>query len=220
MNNPTATKKYAEINYGYDVRDVDSFTPNRYRQFFRHLNLSDQSMIAIDVGCNSGVGGQVLKQLAPQIQLLGLDCVPDNLEKLSHEVYNHKICSDSTSIPLEDSSVQRIVSGEFIEHLYEADVEKTLHEFLRILEPGGRLLLTTPNPNYLILKLKGQSVIGGSHVSEHPAQDLRTRLEKIGFINLHILGSGKVSNYLGENFPLLALYGSYLLIADKPKAKS
>jgi hypothetical protein len=63
-------------------------------------------------------------------------------------------------------------------------------------------------------------VIGGSHVSEHPAQDLRTRLEKIGFINLHILGSGKVSNYLGENFPLLALYGSYLLIADKPKAKS
>lgn len=207
---------YAVINEGYDVREVDSFTPNRYRQFFRHLGLNAPENVIIDVGCNSGVGGQVLKELDAQIQLVGLDCVPTNLEKLPENVYSHKICSDSTSISLDDESVHRIVSGEFIEHLYEEDVQKTLQEFFRILKPGGRLLLTTPNPDYLILKLKGQRVIGGSHVSEHPAKTLKQRLEKVGFTNLRIFGSGKASNLLGENFPILACYGSYLLIADKP----
>jgi ubiquinone/menaquinone biosynthesis C-methylase UbiE len=208
---------YAKINEGYDVREVDSFTPKRYRQFFRHLALKGEETTIIDVGCNSGVGGQVLKELDPQIQLFGLDCVPTNLEKLPQNVYSQRICSDSTTIPLADNSIQRIVSGEFIEHLYEDDVQKTLHEFCRILQPGGKLLLTTPNPDYLVLKLKGQSVIGGSHVSEHSAKKLKARLEEVGFVNIQILGSGKASNFLGENFPLLAFYGSYLLIADKPK---
>jgi ubiquinone/menaquinone biosynthesis C-methylase UbiE len=210
---------YALLNEGYDVAEVDSFTPNRYRQFFSHLDLKDCEKIILDVGCNSGVGGLVLKELDDRIHLIGLDCVPSNLEKLSDTVYSEKICSDSTTIPLGDNSVDRIVSGEFIEHLYEEDVLKTLRELFRILTPSGKLLLTTPNPSYILLKLKGKSVIGGSHVSEHYAETLRQKLLDIGFTNICILGSGKMSNLLGENFPIVSMYGSYLVIADKPKAR-
>jgi 2-polyprenyl-3-methyl-5-hydroxy-6-metoxy-1,4-benzoquinol methylase len=196
--------QYELLNEGYDA-EVDRFTPNRYRQFFRHLDLNEREKIVLDVGCNSGIGGEVLK----------LDCVPSNLEKLSSEVYNQKICSDSTNISLDENSVDRIVCGEFIEHLYEEDVLKTLSELFRVLTPGGKLLLTTPNPNYIRLKIEGKSVLGGPHVSEHHPGTLKHKLTDVGFVNPRILGSGKMSNFLGENFPVLSMYGSYLAIVDK-----
>lgn len=208
---------YELLNQGYDVGEVDSFTPSRYKQFFRHLALENQRAIIIDIGCNTGVGGVVLKTLEPQIELIGLDCVSSNLDKLPENIYTDKIYSDSTNIPLENGTVHRVVCGEFIEHLYEEDVQKTFQELFRILQPGGKLLLTTPNPNYLLLKLTGRSILGGSHVSEHPANVLRKQLENVGFTKLRILGTGKASNFLGEKFPLLSFYGSYLAIADKPK---
>jgi hypothetical protein len=52
-------------------------------------------------------------------------------------------------------------------------------------------------------------------VSQHYPANLKQQLEKIGFVNIQILGSGKMSRLMGEQFPILAFYGSYLAIADK-----
>ena len=46
-------------------------------------------------------------------------------------------------LPLEDASVDVLVCVEGIEHV--VDRHKVLSEFRRVLKPGGRLLLTTPN---------------------------------------------------------------------------
>jgi hypothetical protein len=37
----------------------------------------------------------------------------------------------------------------------------------------------------------------------------------IGFSNISIFGSGRVSSYLGQRFPWRAVYGSYLIQGDK-----
>lgn len=47
------------------------------------------------------------------------------------------------TLPLADASVDRVVCVEGIEHV--ADRHRTLSEFRRVLRPGGRLLMTTPN---------------------------------------------------------------------------
>lgn len=86
-----------------------------------------------------------LKQLNPKLTLLGLDCVQERLDALP-ECYSQNMHGLSTNIPIEDRSVDVIVAGEFLEHLYPADVDITLCEFQRVLKIGGRLLLTTPNP--------------------------------------------------------------------------
>ena len=51
---------------------------------------------------------------------------------------------ENESIPLEDSSVDFIVFTEVLEHIRVAPL-KVLRELRRILKPGGRLLITTPN---------------------------------------------------------------------------
>ncbi len=60
-------QSYAQLNQGYDVGEVDSFTPNRYRQFFRYLDLNDREKIVLDVGCKINVHRVVLKELSGKI---------------------------------------------------------------------------------------------------------------------------------------------------------
>jgi ubiquinone/menaquinone biosynthesis C-methylase UbiE len=206
-------QSYNELNEAQIFSEIDPFTIERYQQFFQHL--PDRAKTILDIGCNTGRGGGVLKKLNRNLCIIGLDCVESRLERMPLEIYDSKICSYSTKIALEDSLIDGIVAGEFIEHLYPDDVIQTLKEFNRILKPEGRLLLTTPNPNYLLLQLTGRSVLGGAHVSQHYPADLGKLLGEIGFVNIKVLGSGKVSRFLGQYFPWLRVYGSYLVIANK-----
>ncbi|NEQ27414.1 MAG: class I SAM-dependent methyltransferase, partial [Microcoleus sp. SIO2G3] len=146
--------------------------------------------------------------------LLGLDCVQERLDALP-TCYSQKVHGLSTDIPLEDLSVDVVVAGEFLEHLYPADVDKTLCELQRVLKIGGRLLLTTPNPHYIKNKLSRKSIYGVSHLTQHFPKALKFRLQMHGFSGIQIYGSGKVSRHLGWHFPLIAVYGSYLALANK-----
>jgi ubiquinone/menaquinone biosynthesis C-methylase UbiE len=205
-------KKYEEQNHQQDVSEHDSFTAKRYKQFFYFFQ--KEAVKVLDVGCNTGRGGLCLKELNPNIELFGLDCVQERLDVLP-KCYSQKVYGLSTDIPMQDRSVDAITAGEFLEHLYPSDVDKTLCEFQRVLKIGGRLLLTTPNPNYIKNKFTKMSVYGVSHLTQHFPKVLRFRLQMHGFSGVKIYGSGRVSQYFGWHFPLMLVYGSYLVVANK-----
>lgn len=204
---------YRDLNAAQFESEIDPFSIERYQQFYRHFPLD--AKIILDVGCNIGRGGNALMLLNPGLEITGLDCVQERLDSIPAGIYQKTICSLVSDIDVSDSCFDVIVAGEFIEHLYPEDVNKALAEFYRVLKPNGILLLTTPNPGYLKLKLTGGSVLGGAHLSEHNPKDMHERLKCVGFKDVCIKGSGRVSRYLGENAPLLSLYGSYLVSAVK-----
>lgn len=204
---------YPGINLQQNQSESDPFTKDRYKQFFRYFPKGTK--MVLDVGCNTGRGGKILKEANPELFIVGLDCVKERLCRLAPDVYERSICGYSTKIEEEASSYDVVLAGEFIEHLQPSDVEPTLKEFYRVLKTPGRLLLTTPNPKYIRLKLRRGSVIGGAHLSEHNPEDLLIKLQRIGFSNIRLRGSGRVSRFLGENFPIFSCYGSYLVITDK-----
>ena len=156
-----------------------------------------------------------MKALRPSLRITGVDCVPERVAALDSRNYDEKICGFTHELPLPSDSFDAIVAGEFIEHLSPDLVFSTLCEFFRLLRLRGQLLLTTPNPRYLRNRLKGTSVLGGSHISQHYMENLRRRLMDVGFSGIKIRGSGRVSIALGEWFPLRAVYGSYLTKATK-----
>jgi len=88
----------------------------------------------------------VLRRTAPVLRLIGLDCVRDRIQRVPPGVYDQVIRGTTTATPLEDASVDASVVGEFIEHLSEADVDRTLQQFVRVLRAVGKLLMATPNP--------------------------------------------------------------------------
>jgi ubiquinone/menaquinone biosynthesis C-methylase UbiE len=196
------------------VSERDSFTPARYRQMQSHF--PEHAKVILDVGCNTGRGGIVLKTINPAYELTGLDCVPERLAALDRTVYLRTICGFSNEIPVGNKSFDAIVGGEFIEHVPPSQIDATLAEFFRILRLKGRLLLTTPNPNYLKNKVKGLSVLlDDSHLTQHYPDALAHRMRLTGYSRISIFGSGRVSVFLGQRFPWLPVYGSYLIQGDK-----
>jgi ubiquinone/menaquinone biosynthesis C-methylase UbiE len=203
---------YATGNIAQEDALTDPFTVERYAQFVKHL-LPDTVRV-LDVGCSTGRGGVRLKELLPNAHLMGLDCVQQRLDALPN-AYNQKVLGLTTSIPLEDMDLDAIVAGEFLEHLYPRDVDPTLCEFQRVLKVGGRLLMTTPHPTCFINRFGGRSVYTPSHLTQHYPSILKQRLLAHGFNRVKIIGSGKATRYFGEWSPLLGVYGSFLIQADK-----
>jgi SAM-dependent methyltransferase len=193
--------------------EVDTFTARRYRQFVRHFPPHVRTVL--DVGCNTGRGGPVMKALVPDLRLTGIDCVPERVAAVDALTYAERICGYANAIPLVSDSFDAIVAGEFIQALPPDQVDPTLREFFRLLKLKGVLLLTVPNPRYLKHKLEGRSALGGAFLSQHYEEDLRWRLRNIGFSGVRIRGSGRVSSVLGERFPVHSVYGSYLVRATK-----
>lgn len=205
-------KNYEALNLTQPESEHDPFTEDRYRQFHKFLPRGACSVL--DIGCNTGRGGSVLKELDGSLKLYGLDAVRDRLDRLPKNAYEEGVHGYSTKIPNEDGTYDAVVAGEFIEHIYQADVDQTLGEIFRVLKIGGRLLLTTPNPGDIKRKLRGRSILGGAHVSQHFPDTLKLKLRMAGFSRVRVYGSGKVSRYVGSRFPLF-IYGSYLAIGDK-----
>lgn len=209
----TTFSEIVELNRGQKVSEIDPFTEGRYKQFVRHLPPGAHDIL--DVGCNTGRGGVVMKTLRPSLRVTGLDCVPERVQALDPNIYDAKICDFTQSISSPSDSFDAIVAGEFIEHLPPDQVDATLCEFFRLLRLRGLLLLTTPNPRYVRHFLERTSVLGGAHISQHYISSLRRRLAAVGFSAITIRGSGRVSSVLGEHIPLRAVYGSYLALASK-----
>ena len=212
-NQVTAVQAYEALNSLQLISEQDSFTGDRYRQFYKFFPANRQHVL--DLGCNIGRGGWVLKKLDRSLQISGLDCVKDRLTRIPEGIYNKTIYGLSTDIPVASNTYDVVVAGEILEHLYPADIDETLMEIFRVLKVGGRLLLTTPNPSDIKRKARGHSVLGGCHVSQHHSDVLKWRLRLIGFSRVKVYGSGKVSRFLGSRFPFLSLYGSYLAMGDK-----
>jgi 2-polyprenyl-3-methyl-5-hydroxy-6-metoxy-1,4-benzoquinol methylase len=193
---------------------IDDFVLERYEQMIKHV--PSQATRVLDVGCHTGRGGVVVKKLRPDVELTGFDCIPERIAALDPSTYHTGICGWANEIPADDGSYDAIISGEFIEHVPPRDIDDTLAEFFRVLTLHGRLVMTTPNPNYLKNKLFGLSVLTeDSHITQHYPNSMRQRLRTIGYSHVRIVGTGRMTRYIGSHVPFLPVYGAYLVHADK-----
>lgn len=55
------------------------------------------------------------------------------------------IVADVTKLPFEDNSVDFIYAGHLVEHFYPNTLPDVIKEWKRVLKPGGRLVIVTPD---------------------------------------------------------------------------
>jgi SAM-dependent methyltransferase len=107
--------------------------------------MSGPSPTVLDVGCGDG---SFLDHLAShvgddRVRWVGVDYSQHQLDKAAQLPYEFLRCDLDQGIPLPDASVDLVHGAEVIEHL--ADPDRLLEESARVLRPGGRVLVTTPN---------------------------------------------------------------------------
>nr|WP_291512401.1 class I SAM-dependent methyltransferase [Abyssibacter sp.] len=152
----------------------------------------------VDLGCGSG---HLLNALSERFeQRIGLDVSRMRLDTLASgkaDGWEFREADLNGEFPLADASADAVVANQVIEHIL--DPIKFSREIHRILRPGGRCVVTTPNVRYLkniahlVFSGYGPRTAGGNtldgvwddgHIHYFTHRDLREIFEQAGFSRL------------------------------------
>lgn len=160
----------------------------------------------LEIGCGRG---ELLKCVQAS-RRVGVDLTTEPLKHLQALGIETYVCDVTQRLPFSDASFDLLICSEVIEHVFDTDA--LLQECYRCLQPGGLLLVTTPNVNnwrnrilvplgfYPIL-LEHRPIYG--HIRAYNAQRLREQLTSCGFRDVRIRGLNLLPMKLLARFPWL-----------------
>ena len=98
----------------------------------------------LDVACGAGYGTSILAEVASEAVGVDIDAAVIRRASSKYKRDNLRyVAADCTDMPFADASFDVVVANEMIEHIEDQD--GFLKEAKRVLTPGGRLLVSTPN---------------------------------------------------------------------------
>lgn len=98
----------------------------------------------LDIACGDGYGAAMLARHAAQVTGVDIDTPTVERARGKYVADNLRFLQGSaTDIPLDDDSVDLVISFETIEHLMEQD--RMLYEIRRVLRPEGFLIISSPD---------------------------------------------------------------------------
>ncbi len=146
----------------------------------------------LEVGCGEGRGIELIAPIADSFT--GVDKIADVIDNLKYKYptgnFHQMVIPPFTG--LENNAFDVVISFQVIEHI-KNDLEY-LNEIYRVLKPGGKALITTPNISMSLSR-------NPWHIREYTANEL-TRLAKKVFQKVEmkgITGNAKVMAYYANN---------------------
>lgn len=146
----------------------------------------------LEIGCGEGRGVELLAPLAKNY--VAIDKIQGVIDSLKQEF--PKVDFIQMNIPplsnMEDNSFDTIVSFQVIEHI--KNDSEYLKEIYRVLKPGGKAIITTPN-------IKKTLTRNPWHMREYTAKELKDLCLTIfdGVEMKGVAGNEKVMDYYNKN---------------------
>ncbi len=151
--------------------------------------------------------------------LMGLDYAEEQVAALRDRGYN-VVHGNVETVKL-GRTFERIVAGELIEHLSNPGL--FLQNMRDHLSPGGKILLTTPNPfcpkRFLEIIFRGRTLVNPEHVAWYCPTTLRTLFRRHDYSDVTVyfvnnsrafLGIGKIPALIREWFT-----GNLMVVAQR-----
>jgi len=148
--------------------DMFTFWEHVYRYAFASRFVKGKRVL--DIACGEGYGAAAL-QKAGAAHVIGVDVFESVCLHARSKYSLDARPGSAEQIPLADGSVDVIVSFETIEHV--PDTNRFLDECARILVPGGRLIISTPNK---VIYRSRQVTQNPYHCSEMTAEEFASAL--------------------------------------------
>jgi SAM-dependent methyltransferase len=156
--------------------DQENYWFRRHEAAYLALLPYCEDAIVLEAGCGEGYGAGLLTGWASTV--IGLDydeLTARHVARTYPEV--HTVRGNLAGLPLADGSVDVVANLQVIEHLW--DQEGFLAECHRVLRPGGRLLVTTPNR--ITFSPGRDTPLNPFHTRELAADELTELLVDAGF---------------------------------------
>jgi ubiquinone/menaquinone biosynthesis C-methylase UbiE len=150
----------------------------------------------LDVGCGEGAFAAALDDHGAAVVAVDVAAEPLRRAAARYRGLDVRLVPEAAPLPFDDDSFDVAWAGELLEHV--VDVVGLLDELHRVLRPGGRLLVSTPNhPPLRLLALALSPRAFDSHFdprSDHvrflSSRTLRLVLELAGFEVIEVRGAG------------------------------
>ena len=130
----------------------------------------------LEAGCGEGYGADLIASSARRVVAVDYDAAT-----VAHVRSRYPrvevLAANLAAVPMPDASVDVVVNFQVIEHLW--DQPQFITECLRLLRPGGRLLISTPNR--ITFTPGSDTPVNPFHTRELNAAELRELLEDGGF---------------------------------------
>ena len=180
-------------------------------RFLERVGRLAPGMRILEIGSGRGA---LLRHLARQGHSIeGVEVNPDRIEE-SRRLYGPLPLTrvEGTRLPFPDASFDVVLSFDVFEHIRDSDGH--LREVRRVLVPGGRYLLQTPNKwtNTVFETIRWRSFTSwrDDHCALHSFRQLRRRLRRHGFrvtfADIPVVTDffrRKLRHYLGPPAPLM-----------------
>lgn len=95
----------------------------------------------LDAGCGTGHFSAAARDRGAQV--VSLDLGFELLKVTRHRAGGRQVQGDALRLPFADASFPVVISSEMVEHT--PDPARAVRELVRVTEPGGLLVVTTPN---------------------------------------------------------------------------
>jgi SAM-dependent methyltransferase len=204
----TGERMVPESSSGYTLWE------HLYRYQFATRYIKGRNVL--DIACGEGYGTFAL-QAAGAVSVIGMDVSEETCQHARSKYDIDARVADATAIPLDNDTLDVVVSFETIEHITEPD--QFLRECARILRPAGTLVISTPNVDAFN---PGRSAENNPyHCSEMTREEFCAALAR-HFDSFELYCQVPVSapswswgNLLTRETPLRYLRGYHRLIASK-----
>lgn len=120
----------------------------RFREVLRQASLAP-GLAVLDLGCGWAYGTHWAR--ISGCAVAGVDLAFDQLQwaraALPDAERLRLVQANAKRLPFRGASFDRVVSVEMMEHVYRPDRDSVVEEIARVLKPGGRVSISTPNPS-------------------------------------------------------------------------
>jgi 2-polyprenyl-3-methyl-5-hydroxy-6-metoxy-1,4-benzoquinol methylase len=133
----TIADRFESLDHPHDIA-------TRLQVVFDELlgNVAMRDGRVLDAGCGYGAFSREARKRGARV-LVSCDIARNLVLRASATTPSHGVASDACFLAFRDSTFATIISSEMVEHI-ERPVE-AVTELARVLQPGGLLVITTPN---------------------------------------------------------------------------
>ncbi len=186
-----------------ETPDVPTFQHHlaRYEFLLPMIRKSDE---ILETGCGAGYGSRMLSERARSVVAIDYSSVALEYARERYSAPNlTHLLMNCHRLAFADASFDLIVSFEVYEHLEEPEVY--LSECRRVLRPGGRLVLSTPNRSSWDIHMRSIGAGYEYHVNMVDLKALQGQLSTV-FPNVEIYGQWRRGNALHRALRALDLW--------------